>query len=226
MNNNLQNSPRRRAARPLPLPNSMGKYGFVQGGTRASASDDFRRGFTLLELLVAGALIAVAATVVAGAFAAGFRVWQRASQQGGGYEDAIIALELIQKDIRNTEPFRLIPFKGSDSDIEIPSIIAGLGPNGAQNQPGSIRYVFSATSRRLERVKKTVIVPGGELESREQVMDNVESVRFSYADCGPDGKSAVTWSGAWPAGTNIPVAVKVQVKAPPLIDLERIVVLP
>ena len=196
--------------------------------TISNLQNSLRRGFTLLELLVAGALIAVAATVVAGAFAAGFRVWQRASQQGGGYEDAIIALELIQKDIRNTEPFRLIPFKGSDSDIEIPSIIAGPGPNGngTRDQPGSIRYVFSATSRRLERVKKMVIVPGGEQESREQILDNVESVRFSYADCGPDGKSAVTWSGAWPAGTNTPVAVKVQVKVPPLIDLERIVVLP
>ena len=197
-----------------------------KGRGNKTGACDFRYGFTLLELLVTGALIAVAATVVAGAFAAGFRVWQRASQQGGGYEDAMIALELIQKDIRNTEPFRLIPFKGSDSDIEIPSIIAGLGPNGAQNQPGSIRYVFSATSRRLERVKKTVIVPGGELESREQVMDNVESVRFSYADCGPDGKSAVTWSSVWLPGTNTPAAVKVQLRAPPLVDFERIIVLP
>jgi prepilin-type N-terminal cleavage/methylation domain-containing protein len=177
-----------------------------------------RRGFTLLELLVAGALIAVAATVVAGAFAAGFRVWQRASQQGGGYEDAVIALELIQKDIRNTEPFRLIPFKGSESGLELPSVVS--------NQPGSIQYEFSAASRQLMRVTRIFLIPEGEKEVREVIMDKVESVRFSYGDRGPDGKGALNWAGAWPPGTNTPAAVKVQLRSPPLIDLERTVVLP
>ncbi len=184
-----------------------------------------RRGFTLLELLVAGALIAVAATVVAGAFAAGFRVWQRASQQGGPYEEAVIALELIQKDVRNSQPFRLVPFRGTESGLEIPSVVTAPGRDSQASQMGSIRYEFSATSRELVRVTRLFSVPQGESEVREALLSKVESVRFSYADRGPDGKGALSWSGAWPAGTNIPVAVKVQVKAP-LVDLERVVVLP
>lgn len=177
-----------------------------------------RRGFTLLELLVAGALIAVAATVVAGAFAAGFRVWQRASQQGGATEDAVIALELIQKDVRNSEPFRLVPFRGSESGLELPAVVS--------NQPGSIRYEFSSASRQLERVVRVFSILEGEKEAREVILGKVESVRFSYGDRGPDGKGVVTWAGAWPPGTNTPAAVKVQLRSPPLIDLERTVVLP
>jgi prepilin-type N-terminal cleavage/methylation domain-containing protein len=186
-----------------------------------------RRGFTLLELLVAGALIAVAATVVAGAFAAGFRVWQRASQQGGGYEDAVIALELIQKDVRNTVPFRAIPFRGSESGVEIPSALpASGGDNVRPDQLGSISYEFSTTSRQFERVVRIFSISGGGPEGRDVLLSKIESVRFSYADRDPDGKGALTWFSVWPVGTNTPVAVKVQLRSPPLVDLERIMVLP
>jgi prepilin-type N-terminal cleavage/methylation domain-containing protein len=185
-----------------------------------------RRGFTLLELLVAVALTAVMITVVAGAFAAGLRVWQRASQMDGPYQDAVLALELIQKDVRNTVPFRLVPFRGGASLIEMPALVAVPLPGGAQEQPGSIRYEFSAATRRLERITRTFSIPDGEKESREVILDKVEQVRFAYADRGPDGKAALSWSDTWSPGTNSPAAVKVTLRAPPSVDFERMIVQP
>ncbi len=185
-----------------------------------------RRGFTMLELLVAVALTAVMITVVAGAFAAGLRVWQRASQQGGTYQDAVMALEWIQKDICNTVPFRLVPFRGSDSRVEIPSIVAVSRPEGRQDQPGSIRYEFSAATRRLERVTRTFSIPEGEKEVREVILGKVESIRFSYADRGPDGKGPLSWAGIWPPGTNTPIAINLHLHSPPSVDFERIMVMP
>ena len=81
-------------------------------------------GMTLLELLIATALVAVAALVVAQAFAAGVRVWSRASQLNGHYADSVLALEQWQQELRNTLPCRQTSFRGRQTWMELPALIA------------------------------------------------------------------------------------------------------
>lgn len=184
-------------------------------------------GFTLLELLVAGALIAVVATVVAGAFAAGFRVWQRAVETGD--EEAVVTLELMQKDLRNTVPFRLIPFQGSQTRVEIPAlVVAPVGGNGRE-QLGSIRYEFGAASHALDRVVRWFPSPEQEQEKRETLMDAVESLRFVYGETGEGSGGGLAWGNDWIGRTNIPAAVKVEMQfktGGERIDRERTIILP
>jgi prepilin-type N-terminal cleavage/methylation domain-containing protein len=184
-------------------------------------------GFTLLELLIAGALIAVAATVIASAFAAGFRVWQRASEKGDG--DAVMTLELMQKDLANTAPFRLVSFQGSQSRIEIPALIQAPAGEGRQEQLGAIRYEFNAASRTLDRVIRWFPLPGADQEKRETLMDSVESVRFAYGDGGAGNGGGVAWGSDWLGRTNTPAAVKVELEfkqGDERIERARTIILP
>lgn len=169
-----------------------------------------RGGMTLLELLIATALVAVASLVVAQAFAAGVRVWSRANQLSGHYADAVLALELLQQDVRNTLPCRQVSFRGGQNWVEIPALIAGDGKGSHGDQPGVIRYEYDATGQRLERRSTSYVVgDAAEVARREDVAGGVKSVSFSYAGRSGGSGSALTWERAWEGRTNTPVAVKV-----------------
>lgn len=186
-----------------------------------------RGGFTLIELLVATALTAVAAGVIAAAFSAGFRVWYRASQQGGAYGDALLAFETIARDIRNTTPNRVVAFRGEETALTIPSIMQGVFDG--TNHMGSIRYEFNSVNRSLDRVVVPVEFPGPGRDSRETMATGVTGVHLAYADAGANGGASIAWLGEWTGRTNAPVAVRVKLEllqGDETIEFERTTVLP
>lgn len=187
-----------------------------------------RRGFTLLELLIAAVLIAVVATVLASAFAAGFRVWQRTSQVGGRSTDALIALEMMEKDIHNTIPCRMVAFSGGEDWVEIPSVVtSGLAGSGSQS--GCVRYEFNTSGKGVDRILRYFPFPDPEQLKREQALDDVQALRFLYMDRDANGKATLTWTRGWTGRTNSPVAMKVMFtvgQGGDQVDLERAIVLP
>jgi len=186
-----------------------------------------RNGFTLIELLVAAALAAVALGVIAAAFSAGFRVWFRASRQGGASEDAILAFETVVKDIRNAVPNRMIEFRGSESRLVIPSIVCGEAT--ATNCAGVIRYEFNAEGRSLDRIVTPVEFTGSGRETKEAFLTGVTAVKVAYADAGPGENAPPAWRGDWTGRTNMPVAVRIKLElrqGDETIEFERTTVLP
>lgn len=201
----------------------------VEHSTVNSQHSSHSHAFTLIELLITTALTSVVAVVVAGAFAAGFRVWQRASQLGGNHADALIALEQIQKDVANTVPCRRVTFRGGGDWIESPSIVAVPALKGAQDQPGVIRLEFNAAARRLDRVVRIFPFPDPEREIRETLVDGVETVKITYGDRGSGGKGALSWAGSWTGPTNPPVAITMTLRVKQggeRFDLSRTIPIP
>lgn len=188
-----------------------------------------RRGMTLLELLIATALVAVAALVVAQAFAAGVRVWFRASQLAGNYSDAVLAIEQMQQDLRNTFPCRKSEFRGSETWVEIPALITQSGAEGVLEQPGLIRYEFDGAGQKLARVLAPcqVVEPG--VPRREAIASGVRSIAFLYADQTGQAGERLEWVRAWDGRTNNPAAVKVLWRGQQgeeVFEFERTVALP
>jgi prepilin-type N-terminal cleavage/methylation domain-containing protein len=163
-------------------------------------------GMTLLELLIATALVAVAMLVVAQAFAAGIRVWSRASQLAGNYADSVIALEALQQDVRNTISCRQAVFRGGEIWMEIPSLIVDAGRD---DQLGVIRYDFDGAGQKLDRAQKPcdVLEPG--VMRRETMAGGINEISFLYAERGEASGTALVWGRAWEGRTNNPAAVKV-----------------
>ena len=165
-----------------------------------------RAGLTLIELLIATSLVAVAAVVVAQAFSAGFKVWARASQLGGYYADAVITLETLQQDVRNTLASRQAVFRGEKAWLELPSQITDTRLDQNGDQPGLIRYEFDHAGQRLDRVVTALDFSHDGTVARETVARGVESLAFQYAE---NGGGALVWTPAWLGHTNNPAAVKV-----------------
>ena len=164
---------------------------------------------TLLELLIATALVAIAALVVAQAFSAGFRVWSRASQLGGNYADSVIALESFQQDVRNTIPCRKAAFRGGPTWVEIPGLVMGNEKEAIREPLGLIRYEFDSVGQKFERVITSCQDNSSDISRRECLAGGVKSITILYAESGDATGGSLAWGGAWEGRTNNPVAVKV-----------------
>lgn len=163
-------------------------------------------GFTLLELLVAAAISALAAFVVLGGFIGGVRVWERAREGAGPLTSARVAMEEIRKDLCNMTPCRKYVFQGKAGNVEIPSVVG----TGSNRWPGVIRYEQEAG--RLIRVVSGVGPDPQRLDDTE-TWSGILDTKFSYADAGLDGKGTPVWVREWGAGlTNLPVAVAVNMR--------------
>ncbi len=187
-----------------------------------------RRGFTLLELVVAAALVAVAAVVVAGAFAAGLRVFERA-RQFGRRGDSVLAMEIMKKDLRNAAPSRLGGFRGGGAWVEIPLVVRWPEGPGGEAYPGFVRYEEGRTGLTLDRVTTVYVLPDKPEQVRETLMGALVSMRFSFADAGPDRQSSVSWLADWANPTNLPAAVKIVIESKQngeLLETSRTVVIP
>jgi prepilin-type N-terminal cleavage/methylation domain-containing protein len=188
-----------------------------------------RRGFTLLELIVALALAVAILVVISGAFAAGLRVYDRAKQLGGTYGDSVIAQESLQQDLRNTDPSRLTSFRGAASWIEIPSMVRREEPQGFVVCPGVVRYGQGSSAGTLERVT-TLFVPGGAAEvTREILASSLAEVAFSFGEEEGGHVGRILWRNTWGSRTNLPIAVKVVIRINQdgeQRELSRTVVLP
>lgn len=198
---------------------------------RSSCRESNRKwGMTLLELLLATALVSVAALVVAQAFAAGFRVWHRASQLGGNYADAVIALESLQLEVRNTIPCRLTAFRGGTTWLEIPSLVTGSGTPAIGDQPGVIRYEFQGAGGTLDRIVTPCVDTGVAGESRREALAaGVEGMALLYADRADGAQATLSWVPMWVGRTNNPAAVKVVLsgkQGAERFELERTISLP
>jgi prepilin-type N-terminal cleavage/methylation domain-containing protein len=167
-----------------------------------------RRGFTLLELIVAAALVGAASIVVAGAFAAGLKIFERA-RQFGGYGESVVALELIQKDLHNVAPFRLGKFQGGRTWIEIPLVVRRPGRVEEGDPLGRVRYEAGLDGHSLDRVTTVYVLPDRPEEVREAVITVMEGVSFAYGSTGPDGTSPVSWAEEWTNPTNLPAVVRI-----------------
>ncbi len=187
-----------------------------------------RRGFTLLELIVAAALVGAASIVVAGAFAAGVRIFER-TRQFGGYGESVLAMELMQKDLHNAAPFRLGEFRGGRTWIEIPLVVRRPGPAEDVGYLGRVRYEAGRNGHTLDRVATAYLSPDHPEEVRETVISVLDGVRFEFGSMGSADAAPVSWADEWTSPTNLPAAVRMVVGSKQngeRIETSRMVVLP
>ena len=81
------------------------------------------KGFTLIEVLVATSILGVIGLTILTTFASGFHVFERVQTFGGPQADVLLALEEMEKDIRNVFPLSTIAFEGDTQSMTFPAVI-------------------------------------------------------------------------------------------------------
>src|SRR3990167_7818362 len=81
------------------------------------------QGFTLIELMVAASILGLIGLAILTTFGSGFSVYERVQAYGGTQADALLALEEIERDVRNIFQMPTIPVEGGSDRVAFPAII-------------------------------------------------------------------------------------------------------
>ena len=166
------------------------------------------RGFTLIELLVAASILGLIGLAILTTFGSGFHVYERIQSYGGVQADVLLALEEMERDLRNIFPSSVIPFEGDDQSIRFPAVIEALqqveGEETVVFSLGQMSYYVESTHEEgavliQEQLGYSRALSGMKAgEGREHVLTSVKDLKFSYyAFDGEEGTYG--WEDTWPA---------------------------
>jgi len=168
-----------------------------------------RRGFSLLEVLLAATLGTLALVVVMGLFSGGLRVADRVRTSR---EDAGLALagEQVERDLRNAFPFYAIGFEGRGDEMEF----AGWSMDATPPRPVRIRYTWDALRGILWRSELSV---PGEIPERSDILaEGLIQCEWAYLNPESTGSSAPFWMSSWNDVVRTPPAIRWDVRRPGL----------
>ena len=161
-----------------------------------------RRGFSLVELLVVVACMAVMIAVLLSCVAAGMRAWDSGSREGTAELAALVALLRMEQDVAGAIVFGDIPLEGGPARMVLPALVQGTDDD---LRPGAVVYHFDRGRGLL--LRNSWVYPGGNQSGTrtEQVLESVRETILEYRD--PAGDE--TWAPAWNGRPELPSHVRV-----------------
>jgi general secretion pathway protein J len=179
---------------------------------------DSQSGFTLLELLVGLALLALAAAMTATGLGGANRVWDRTSQRQKATQAVAAAASVLRLRLEQAEPASLfggtailVDFSGTAETIRF------LAPPSASFGTGALRrdtvslaadgsLLLSSTADAQRRRPLPV--------RTEVLLRGVQSLSIAYFGAGPpDGQPR--WRDNWRMRQTLPALIRVRVRFPP-----------
>jgi len=177
--------------------------------------------------------MAMVATVVIACLAGGVRVWERAKNFGEVEGAALIALEEIERNLRNMHYFQAIPFEGTPGSLVFPGMVRkiSLGETGVERQIGAIKYQQPSSGAGL--IRKEWPYPDAEPPdfSGDEILPSLNSLDLSFYK-EPDKNSAQQgiWTDTWSDNSNSPSRVEIELVCnkgeDELITIRRMILIP
>jgi prepilin-type N-terminal cleavage/methylation domain-containing protein len=175
-----------------------------------------KQGFTLIEMLVAIAILSVLALTVYGAFSNGLRLWQRINQEES-HEDINIFLLKLSYELRRCFKFSNIKFLGEEDNISFATLIKA----DREETIGQVNYFFDGSANTINRVQSNYSqLYQSKPTPEQQVLKNIKSFNLQYYCCEPKQKKYL-WLKAWDkkkvpssikADEYLPLAVKIEIE--------------
>ncbi|HQP10584.1 MAG TPA: type II secretion system protein GspJ, partial [Candidatus Omnitrophota bacterium] len=181
-------------------------------------------GFTLIELIVASSILVLIGLAVLTAFGSGFHVYERVQSYGGPQADILLALEEMERSLRNAFFSPAIGFKGETQDISFPGTTEKIevidGEETAVETIGQVSYYIvesesGSTLVREWRPYSEAVSAAASKENRKVPLGAVTDMKFSYYAL--DGAAEeYLWQDSWSADENeaaagLPSAVKIEI---------------
>lgn len=190
----------------------------VSTGHRATRSDS---GFTLFEMLVTLALMALIAGFIAGGLQFGRRTWE-ATRQIDRLAPSLAVREVLRSGLAGTlaipsvasDQSLTLGFSGTSSAVEFIAVAPGQA-----RQDGLEKWRLAFTGGRsltLERADFAQRVPGGGVagaDMRHVLLEGVESLAIRYFGATGDGE-AKQWHRAWNRSDRLPELIGIALTFP------------
>jgi len=182
---------------------------------RRGKTSGLESAFTLMELLVVLAIMGLVALVVLSTLRGGLRLYERLKAGSSQQTEVILAMEAMEKSIRNACPFANIGFNGNESRFSFPSLLTISGQTNAEVVAlCQVAYDYNSTSNSLTQ-KLVCVHPefnaGGSSRGNAPVeLARLDGLKFSY--CYWNVKTqACEWKNSWLAKEGIPLGIKLTI---------------
>lgn len=186
-----------------------------QFAKRPSQASGRKSAFALMELFVAIAIMGLIALVVLSALRGGLRLGERLKVGSNQQVEVILAMEAMEKRIRNACPFASIGFNGSESHFSFPSLLTIAGQtNATVITLCQVDYDYNSISNSLTK-KLISIHPGFSAHgsspgSAPVELARLDELKFSY--CYWNARTQLyEWKNSWLAQEGIPLGVKLTI---------------
>jgi len=182
----------------------------------ASKGHGLQSAFTLMELLVVIAIMGLVALVVLSTLRGGLRLYGRLKAGSNQQLEVILAMEAMEKRIRNACPFANIGFNGDERHFCFPSLITFPTQTNTIAVPVlcQVAYDYDSTANALTE-KIACVHPefntgGSGRGSASLELARLDELKFSY--CYWNAKTQVCeWKNSWLAKEGIPLGVKLTI---------------
>ena len=190
-----------------------------------------KKGFTLLELLVAVTIFSVIAVALYSTFYSGIMILRRSEDVMRRHQDLRLAMEEVSRDLRNTlltEVYRKVEESATAEEEEEP-IYYFLG-EGKEFTFVTLRDSFKDGRMRHEVCNVTYYFKGGETSAfmrtvkyqsngfkedpdrDETLISGVRDIEVLYSYEGEDEDSPPTWRNIWEEEEKLPLGVKIKLR--------------
>lgn len=167
------------------------------------------RGFTLVELLLAAALLPVVAFVIYASFSSGARLW-KASQRPSPAEDVQIFFQRTSADFLRCYKSKSLPFEGDSERVSFPGLVEAPPALGGHDSPGQINFFYDAARGQVLKESRNVSHMAEDKDGEKRsVLRGVSSFEIGYFVLKAPEKKFVWLEEIDPAdGALTPIAVR------------------
>jgi general secretion pathway protein J len=169
-----------------------------------------RKGFTIVEMIVAMTLMSVVALIIAYGFYLGTDAWKRGERETGETQKLRVLSGLFYQQLKSAYPYQMdmddekvVLFEGESDSITFVTTLTDSSFGGFK----WVRYSFENGTL----LYKEGLLPDKEwdekTEGKEKVVDtDLGSVEFSFYSADEE-----EWNESWDFGEYLPVAVKIRI---------------
>ena len=174
------------------------------------------RSFTLIELLIATAIISVVLLSLYSAFQTGMRTYKMMDSSFNIYQTARVLFNRMEVDLKNSFAYRddNSEFKGGAQSLEFFSDIERF--KDGKSYPAICRIKYELDGKKLNRSLWEGLEAAKEVDVKpEELSQEIEKISFQYAHATKDPDKPIEWLDSWPKGDDaeqvkvLPLAVKV-----------------
>ena len=165
-----------------------------------------RRGFTLIELMVAMTILAIIVTAIGSCVVAGIRIWDNAKNVNFARANFLVDINRVAGELRRSVDIPAIGFEGHKLQFSFPLT--------EKNLVARITYMYDPEKKILMRRQTTlqaILDKKDDNEYSEEEFVQLEDFSASYFNFDTE-KSVYQWTDNWPKAQGIFRAVRLEGK--------------
>lgn len=161
--------------------------------------------------MIAASILGLIGLAILTTFGSGFSVYERVQAFGGVQADALLALEELERDVRNIIPLATIPVEAEADRIAFPSIIETYKEEEGDVEAtvhasvGKVAYFLEGQGFEGKVLKKSTqdysgaLSAGTDSTNAEETLVTVNNLAFRYYSYDPE-EQKYSWDGTWSDG--------------------------